>query len=267
MFLRKTLHYTNKNILYLLLLSLPAAACFTLGGKPLTIIELFVKMFNGIKSGQTTFAFSEIFNSFSLIDIKRPLFALLFIAGIFLLGILFSVVERNMKYDTVTFGSIRAMLLDALFITLPAGLLFLFAVELVGLIASGFIALFSVFGFGWGWFVLSAISTLLIYYAFISFVCYLFCWIPCVSMEALKFFTAASLSSRMLSKFHTRIFLTVVALIVVLGVAVYFVTLAGLISYFSLCAVLNVLLCVFLPSYCYAAYFTTADIPLGAKKK
>ena len=35
MFLRKTIGFVNKNILVMLLLSLPAAVCFTLGGKPL----------------------------------------------------------------------------------------------------------------------------------------------------------------------------------------------------------------------------------------
>ena len=38
MFLRKTIGFVNKNILVMLLLSLPGAVCFTLGGKPLWIV-------------------------------------------------------------------------------------------------------------------------------------------------------------------------------------------------------------------------------------
>lgn len=266
MFLNKTVKFVNKNIIFLLLLSLPAAACFTLGGQPLNLVEFFVEMVNKITVGDTSYTFLSIFNNFSILDFQNPLMMLFMLPGLFFMGIIFSLVERNMKYHTVSIGSIRSLLLDALFITLPAGILFVLLVEVVGLIVSGFIALFSLLGSVWLWFGLSLAVSLAAYYLLTSFICYLICWIPCVSMEGLKFFVAVSLSARMASKQHTKIFITVAAVMAAVIGLTYAVNLAGVISFVALCAVLNILLCLYLPAYCYTTYFQLADIPLGAKR-
>lgn len=266
MFLRKTIVYVNKNIIYLLLLSIPAAACFTLGGKPLSIVEFFIDMFNNVQSGNTGYSFYSIFINFSVIDFQKP-WQLLFMAfGWFFMGIIFSLVERNMKYRTISMGSFRSLLLDALFITLPAGLFLVCLIEIIGIIISGFIALFALLGNGWLWFGASLVITLVAYYVAISFLSYLVCWVPCISMEGLKFFLASSLSARMVSKQHAKIFATIGIIMLVQTGLVFVVNLAGIVSYFALCAVLNVLMCLYLPAYCYNAYFKLADIPQGAKR-
>ncbi len=267
MFLRKTIFYVNKNIIFLLLLSIPAAACFTLGGKPLSIVEFFVDMFGNIQSGQTGYSFYSIFINFSIIDFQKPLLILFMVLGWFFMGIIFSLVERNMKYHTISVGSFRSLLLDALFITLPAGILFVFIIELVGVIISGFIALFALLGHSWLWFGLSVGTTVIAYYIFISFMSYLVCWVPCISMEGLKFSMASSLSARMVSKQHTKIFATIGVIVLIQTGLVFAVNLAGIVSYFVLCAVLNMLMCMYLPAYCYNAYFKLADIPQGAKRR
>lgn len=266
MFLRKTIGFVNKNLLVLLLLSLPAAVCFTLGGRPLGPVDFFVKMFRNVAGGDTAYTFYEIFADFSIIDFRQPWQIAFMILGLFCLGLVFSLVERTMKYGSFSIGSIRSLLLDALFISLPVGLLFVLGVEIVGLVVSGLIALFALLGYGWLWFGLSLGATVIIYFCCASFICYLVCWVPCISMEGLKCFVAASLAARMVSKYHGRIFATVGTVIIVVTVLTYFVNLAGVISYFALCAVLNILLAVFLPAYCYTAYFRLSDIPLGAKK-
>lgn len=266
MFLRKTIGFVNKNILVMLLLSLPAAVCFTLGGKPLGIVEFFVEMFGNVAGGDTAYTFYAIFDNFSVIDFRQPWQIAFMLLGLFCLGLIFSLVERTMKYGSFSMGSVRSLLLDALFITFPVGVLFVLGVEIVGLVVSGLIALFALLGYGWLWFGLSLAATVIIYVVCASFICYLVCWIPCISMEGLKCFMAASLSARMASKRHVKIFATVGTVIAVVTVLTYFVNLAGVISYFALCAVLNILLSVYLPAYCYTAYFRLSDIPLGAKR-
>lgn len=266
MFLRKTIGYVNKNIIFMLLLSLLPAACFTFGGQAVNFVEFFVEMVQKIQSGNTGYTFFEIFNHFSIINIYQPWRLGIFVPGLFLMGIVFSLVERNMKYHTVSIGSFRSMMLDALCITLPAGLIFLLAVEVAGLIISGFVALFALLGSVWLWFALSLAMAIVVYFVLISFVSYLVCWLPCVSMEGIKFFMAASLSARMTSKNHGKILATVgITMLVEVGL-VYVVNMAGIISYTALCAVMNVLMCMYLPSYCYTAYFRLSDIPMGAKR-
>ncbi len=266
MFLRKTIGFVGKNILILLLLSLPAAACLTIGGRTLSIINFFVEMFGNVASGDTAYTFYSIFNNFSVIDFNHPWQIAFILLGLFFFGLIFSLVERTMKYGFFSIGSIRSLLLDALFITLPVGVLFILSIEFAGLVVSGLIAVLAVFGNGWLWFGLSLAVTLIIYTVYVSFMCYFVCWIPNISMEGLKCFVAASLSTRMTSKYHGKIFITIAAAIIVVSALIYFVDLLGVISYFALCAVLNILMVIFLPSYCYMAYFSLSDIPLGAKK-
>ena len=266
MFFKKTFSFVNKNIIWFLILAIPAAACFTLGGHPLSIVEFFVGMHEQIQSGDVTYTFFQIFHHFSILDFEKPLFILLIPVGLFFIGLIFSWVERAMKYNTMSLGSIRALLLDTLFITFPAGMSFVISVEVVGIIVSGAIALFSLLGNMWLWFGLSIAVAVFAYYVFINFVCYLVCWLPAMSMEGLKIFVALSLSARMTTKNHGKILITLLsAMILVVGLT-FVVDLAGIVSYFVLCSILNMLMCIFLPVYCYTAYFKLADIPLGAKR-
>ena len=266
MFLRKTFGFVNKNIIWLLIMSIPAAACFTLGGHPLSVVEFFIGMFEKIQSGNASYTLFEIFHHFSILDFEQPWFIVLIPVGLFFLGLIFSWVERAMKYNTMSFGSIRALLLDTLFITFPAGICFVVGIELVGIIVSGCIALFSFLGNVWLWFGLSIAVAVIAYYMFINFICYLICWLPAMSMEGLKMFVALSLSARMTTKAHGKFLITLLsAMILVIGLT-FVVDLAGLASYIVLCSVLNVLMCLFLPAYCYTAYFKLSDIPLGAKR-
>jgi len=266
MFLRKTIGFANKNIIWLLLMAIPAAACFTLGGHPLSIVEFFVDMFAKIKAGNPTYTFFEIFHHFSILDFEKPLFILFIPVGLFFIGLIFSWVERAMKYRTMSFGSIKTLLLDTLFITFPVGVFFVIAVELIVVIVTGFIALFAMLGNVWLWFGLSIAVAVIAYYIFINFVCYLICWLPAMSMEGLKMFVALSLSARMTTKSHTKFMITLMAVMVLVVGLTFVVDLAGIVSYVALCAVLNILMCIYLPVYCYTAYFKLADIPLGAKR-
>lgn len=266
MFFRKTFGFVNKNIIWLLIMAIPAAACFTLGGHPLSMVEFFVGMGEQIQGGNVSYTFFQIFHHFSILDFEKPLYILLIPVGLFFLGLIFSWVERAMKYNTMSVGSIRALLLDTLFITFPAGICFVVSIELVGIIVSGFIALLSFVGNAWLWFGLSIAVATIAYYMFINFVCFLICWLPAMSMEGLKMFVALSLSARMTTKAHTKFLLTLLAVMVMVVGLVFVVDLAGIVSYFVLCSILNMLMCIFLPVYCYTAYFKLAEIPLGAKK-
>ncbi|MBR2303271.1 MAG: hypothetical protein IKA42_05665 [Clostridia bacterium] len=266
MFLKKTIGFANKNIIWLLLMSLPAAACFTLGGHPLSIVEFFVEMFEKIKMGNPTYTFFEVFHHFSILDFEQPLYILFIPVGLFFVGLIFSWVERAMKYNTMSIGSVRALLLDTLFITFPAGLLFVVFVELIGIIVTGFIALFAMLGNVWLWFGLSIAVAVVAYCMLINFVCYLVCWLPAMSMEGLKIFVALSLSARMTTKNHTKFLITLMSVMILVVGLTFVVDLAGIVSYVVLCSVLNILMCIYLPVYCYTAYFKLADIPLGAKK-
>jgi len=262
MYFRKTLGFANKNIIWLLLMSLPAATFFTLGGHPLSIVEFFVGMFEKIQIGETGYTFFEIFHHFSILDFERPLLMLFIPVGLFFVGVIFSWVERAIKYNTMTLGSIRGLILDALFITLPVGLLFIFIVEIVGVVVSGFIALFAMLGNVWLWFGLSIAATAILYYMLINFVCYLICWIPAMSMEGLKCFVAMSLSARMTTKTHNKFLLTLLFVMLLVVALTFAVDLVGVVSYVALTAVLNILMCIYLPVYCYTAYFKLAEIPL-----
>lgn len=266
MFLRKTIGFANKNIIWLLLMALPAAACFTLGGHPLSMVDFFVDMFAKIQEGNPTYTFFEIFHHFSILDFEKPLFILFIPVGLFFLGLIFSWVERAMKYRTMSFGNIKTLLLDTLFITFPVGVFFVISVELIGVIVTGFIALFAMLGNAWLWFGLSIAVAAVAYYMFINFVCYLICWLPAMSMEGLKMFVALSLSARMTTKAHLKFMLTLMSVMLLVVGLTFVVDLAGIVSYVALCSVLNVLMCIYLPAYCYTAYFKLADIPLGAKR-
>ncbi|MBQ9714861.1 MAG: hypothetical protein IJV77_00455 [Clostridia bacterium] len=266
MFLRKTIGFVNKNIIWLLIMAVPAAVCFTLGGHPLSIVEFFVGMFEKIQSGSVTYTFFEVFHHFSILDFERPLFILFIPVGLFFIGLIFSWVERAMKYNTITLGGIRALLLDTLFITFPIGVFFVVAVEVVGIVVSGFIALFAMLGNVWLWFGLSIAVAAIAYYLLINFVCYLICWPPAMSMEGLKIFVALSLSARMTTKAHNKFLITLLSVMLLVIGLTFVVDLAGIVSYVALCSLLNILMCVYLPVYCYTAYFKLADIPLGAKR-
>ena len=79
-------------------MSIPAAACFTLGGHPLSVVEFFIGMFEKIQSGNASYTLFEIFHHFSILDFEQPWFIVLIPVGLFFLGlIMFLFLDHNLS--------------------------------------------------------------------------------------------------------------------------------------------------------------------------